>query len=317
MAKKVIIPILCITLLCGCGNISWGRGYKDKRVDISESSVVYTEEKRDEYLTKCYELLNAPIYENEDRSVGYVAHILDENGNTAETIDIEEYGRRVNEFLSTWEKTDMYYMAPYSGTEKRRYDVYYNREYDLIADRVDTDFGGYYNARLCNDTGRIAKGWETFIEDMRTSTGFVYNDCSAGGKYTRLDFSNMEYAFLRDFPYHYNGLTEVHISHLPVRVSLYFEGEKPVKAYISYMKVGGFDNKMDDETKERLITALEKAGFEDCALIVNEAAKAVESNNISPSAGKYKLLHLDTTESTGYWKEDFIIGKGVIAAQPY
>ncbi len=317
MAKKVIIPILCITLLCGCGNISWGRdGYKDKKVDISDSSVVYTDEKRDEYLTECYQLLNAPIYEDTGSSFRYEAHILDENGYTTETIPLDEYNGRVNEFLSTWEKTDMYYIAPYSGTEKERYDVYYNREYDLIADRGDTDFKGYYNARLCNDTGRIAKGHEAFIEDMRSSTGLMYNDCSAGGKYTRLDFSNIEYGFLRDFPYHYNGI-EVHISHLPVRVSLYFEGEKPVKAYISYMKVKNLDNKMDEETKTALVKALEKAGFEDCALIVNEAAKAVESNNISPSAGKYKLLHLDTSEPIGYWKEDFLTGKGVIAVQPY
>ena len=304
MAKKVIIPILCITLLCGCSNIRWGR-----KVDISESSVVYTDEKRDNYLTECYSLLNASIYENTDGSSGYEMHILDENGNTAETITMEEYNRRVKDFLSTWEKTDMYIIMPYTGTEKRRYDIYYNREYDLLTMRPN-----YYSSMLCNDTGRIAKGWEKFIEDMRSSTGFMYNDCSAGGKYTRLDFSNIEYGILRDFPYHYNSI-KMNIRHLPVRVSLYFEGEKPVKAYISYMKVKDFDNKMDEETKEKLASALEKAGFEDSALIVNEAAKTVESNEVSPSAGKYKLKHLDTTEAAGYWKEDLITGKGVIVIE--
>ncbi len=314
MAKKVIIPILCMALLSGCGNIRWGgEGYKDKRVDISESSEVYTDEKRDEYLTECYKLLNAPRYENADGS-GYEVHIPDKNGNTAETISLEEYNERVKEFLGTWEKTDMYYMAPYSDAEKNRYDVYYNREYDLLTDNRDIKLYDYYDATLYNDQGRIAKGREQFIEDMRSSTGFMYNDCSAGGKYTRLDFSNIEYGILRDFPYHYNSI-KMNISHLPVRVSLYFDGEKPVKAYISYMKVDDFDNKMDEETKTALVTALEKAGFEDCALIVNEAAKAVESNNINAAAGKYKLNYLDTTEPIGYWKEDFIIEKGVVVVK--
>ncbi len=316
MAKKVIAMILCMALLCGCSNVMWGTsGSKIDSTDTSYGgSMVYTDKKRDDYLTECYKLLTAPIYEDVNGSSGNEVHILDENGNTAEAISIEEYDRRVKEFLSTWEKTDMYYTVPYLGTEKRRYDIYYNREYDLLTGQSDMKLN-YYSSMLCNDTGRIAKGWETFIEDMRSSTGFMYNDCSAGGKYTRLDFSNIEYAFLRDFPYHYNDSIEMHISHLPVRISLYFEGEKPVKAYISYMKVKGFDNKIDEETKEKLTSALEKAGLEDSALIVNEAAKTVESNEVSPSAGKYKLMHLDTTESTGYWKEDFITGKGVILAE--
>lgn len=315
MAKKIIVFALCTSLLCGCSNVMWGTGSgKADHMDTSVgSSMVYTDSERDNFLKDFYQLLYAFTYYNDDGE--YKMELRDENDETIEVITLEEYNNRMKDMLSTWEKADMYYTEEYLDTGEIKNDIYYKKDYDLIVSYSEKKPNRYYKA-LINDTGRIAKGYEQFIEDMRSSTDLLYNDCNAGGKYTRLDFSNKEYTFLRDFPYHYNSGITFHLNHMPVRISLHFDDDKPVKAYISYMKVKDFDNKLDDETKAELITALEKAGFENSAAIVNEAAKTVESNEVSASVGKYNLKYLDTSEAPGYWKEDCIIGKGVIIISP-
>lgn len=262
--KRIIVTIMAISLLSGCGIKS-----SNNSQPVKQGKMLILEEK-------------GKVIENVS---GY-----DERGNKLP--NLIDYSKLEKSDISILQKASEYYRL-----EDSTADVYIDNKNNLIIVK-DNSFTETYNNNIS-----IPKDYIGIINKV-SDYNMRYSDGTINGKYDRLDFVNDEYvvcnpASISIFSIKYDNVY-ININNMPVKIIAYIDNNKAVRLHITGLKISYAQNKLTNKNRESISNTLSALGVNNSNELTEEFEKYIEDKSTSDKIGEYNINYNDNSYLSEY-----------------